>query len=976
MSPELNKPQSCVRAPSAPSLDGDESPPPQPSVASANRPARVQEKKDFLFRRFERMLIENILTLAERGDGIMSDLRYAVRTLLQQRGWAAVVVTSLAFGIGANTALFSSVNSLLLETISVADPDGLVRLRSIGDSDMAVDTVEYGMLGRSDDGRRLGATFSYPTYQALRAANETLTDLFAAAPLGRVNVVVDGEAEIADGFIATGNFFDVVGLPPAAGRLVGVEDDRPSAPPAAVISYGYWERRFGLSPDAIGKVITVNSYPVTIVGVTSGSYAGVQVPGGRAPDVHLPLALNEFLSGALPLNQATFLWLEVMGRLKPGTTAVQVRDNLNGAFRAALLSGMDAYLDGLSEDERSLSRNQGRSTVPELHVESGSRGAYDPRPTVTRDSKLLGWVVALLLVIVCANVANLLLSRGATRAPEIAVRLSIGATRSRLVRQLVTEGLLLSAIGGALGLVVAYWTRRLLPHGQDAPLDARVLSFVALLCVVTAIAFSLVPALSATRLELSASLKQSARHGSGYRSTLGRGLLALQVALSVALLTGAGLFLNTLRNLRSVDVGFDPTNILLFRLDPRLSGYEGERMSIFYEQVRDRLASLHGVRSAAFSHISFLTGRSGIRTAHFVHRDDGGTDVHVMVVSPEFFETLGIQLLAGRVFTERDTGESPPVAIFNAAAVREFFADSAVIGERFGFAPEDPRRVEIVGVVADTKYRSVRDDSPPTVYIPYRQTGNNRTTFEVKTTGDPRAMVPEVRRALREIDPNVPLISVSTQAEQIEERFRQERAFAIFYTLFGAIGMLLAAIGLFGLSSYDIVRRTREIGIRLALGAQRKKHSVSRPERYAPARGDWGGRGRLGHHRSGPLGGEPAIWRRTDRYRHDDGRDRRARSGVHHRGLSAGPSRRPHRADSSAAVRVIDGPSDRSKSAQVDQRVLFDDDPVGSPHRRFFGRWISAAAFKIVRRASLTASSVGKASATSGARRARLVPAR
>ena len=751
----------------------------------------------------------------------MSDARYAIRVLLQKKGWTAVVVTSLALGIGANATLFSAVNSLLLETIPVSAPDTLVRLRSVGDSDMAVDTLEYGMIGRTEDGQRQGATFSYPTFQALREANETLTDLFAAAPLGRVNVVMDSEAEIASGFIATGNYFDVLGVVPAAGRLVGVDDDRPSATHAAVISYGYWRRRFGLNRSAIGQVITVNNRPVTIVGVTDESYAGVQYLGSRAPDVHLPLAFNETLEGNVPLHRATFLWLEVMGRLKPGITPAQVQGNLNGAFQTALRSGMDAYLESLSEEERSLSRNQGRSAVPELAVQPGRRGVYDPRPTVERDSKVLGGVVILLLVIVCANVANLLLSRGAARGPEIAVRLSMGATRARLVRQLVTEGFLLSALGGGLGLVVAYWARPLLPHGRDAPLDARVLLFVASLSILTAIAFSLVPALKATRTELSASLKQSAHRGGGARSTLSRALLALQVALSVALLTGAGLFLSTLRNLRSVDVGFDPTNILLFRLDPRLSGYDEDRIPLFYDGVQDRLAALPGARSVAFSRVSFLTGASGTRTAHFSHRDDDGSIVHVMIVSSDFFETLNIPILAGRALNERDTKDSPPVAVFNAAAAREFFGSARALGERFGYRPENRREVEIVGIAGDTKYRTVRDESPPTVYIPFRQAGMGRMTFEVKTARDPRAMVPEVREAIRALDPNVPLIGVSTQAEQIEDRFRQERAFALLYTLFGTVGMVLAAIGLFGLASYDIVRRTREIGIRLALGAQR-----------------------------------------------------------------------------------------------------------------------------------------------------------
>src|SRR2546426_7001559 len=440
-----------------------------------------------------------------RRANMLRDLRHGVRMLLQAKGWTAVVVVSLALGIGANTALFSAINGLLLKKLPVRDPDTLVRLRYAGRNDMVTSSSDYGFTTKDAAGRDMRSTFSYPMFQQFVADNRTMTDLFACAPFSRVNVVVDGQAEIATSFISTGNYYRLLGVTARLGRTIVPEDDQPTAPPVAVISSKYWRSRFAGNPNVVGKNIQINNVPVTIVGVISPEFTGIQQTVGDAPDVAVPLALDAQLTSGPPpavpaerppiarLSQPTYWWLQVMGRLQPGATAAQVQGNLEGVFQSTARAGLDSYLASLSQEARSTVVNRNRKDVPHLVVESGSRGIYDVNSTDIRAVTILSAVVALVLLIVCANVANLLLSRATTRQKEISVRLSLGATRARLIRQLLTESVVLASMGGALGILVGYWGQQLLPGppGQSARLDWRVLSFALAVTTLTGNVFGI-----------------------------------------------------------------------------------------------------------------------------------------------------------------------------------------------------------------------------------------------------------------------------------------------------------------------------------------------------------------------------------------------------------------------------------------------------------------------------------------------------
>ena len=765
---------------------------------------------------------------------LLRDLRLAVRVLLHTKGWTLVVLLSLGLGIGANTALFTAVNGLLLQTVPVREPDRLVRFNWTGKNDMVRSSSDYGYSGASGT-RNVRSTFAFPMFEQLRAANTTLTGLAAGAPMGPVNVIVNGDAQLGTGYQASGNYFTVLGVPAALGRVFGEGDDRLSAAPVAVISHPYWEKRFAGAPSAINRVVSINGQMVTIIGVTPQDFSGIQRLGTDPPDVTVPLAFDAVFRPPTPvpnekmpiprMQQPTDWWLQLVGRLKPGTSIEQAQANFATVFQRTAKAGMAEYQSSLTAEEKALSHNRQRGdAVPELLIRSAAHGYYDIDPQAQRSAGFLAVVVVIVLLIVCANVANLLLSRATSRHREISVRLSMGATRGRLVRQLLTESLLLSSLGGVLGVLVGYWSRALLPFGEKAPLDWRVFGFVAGVSLLTGIVFGLLPALRATGVDLAGAMKESSRSVTGSRTILSKALVVVQVAMSVVLLVGAGLFLRTLDNLKSVDVGFDSKNLLMFNVNPGVNRYDPERSAQVFRQVLERMSSLPGVTAAALTRTTLLSGStstSSMWTQGQTSQTAAEENMYMMDVSPAFFATLGIPVQRGRAFTDHDGTNAPKVAILNEAAARKLFADGDALGRRIGESFEKSGEFEIVGVVRDTKYSSVRDPGPPTMYRCVWQQPARGLNVVLRTAGDPLAMTETVRGAMRDVDPTLPIQRFTSQTEQISLRFAQERLFATAYAAFGALAVVLACIGLFGLMSYNVARRTTEIGVRMALGAQR-----------------------------------------------------------------------------------------------------------------------------------------------------------
>jgi predicted permease len=765
---------------------------------------------------------------------LLRDLRVALRILLRTKSWTAVVLVSLGLGIGANTALFTAINGLLLQTIRAREPERLIRFNWAGKNDMVRSSSDYGYSGGSE-ARNVRSTFSFAIFQQLRAANATLTDLAAGAPMNSLNVIVDKDAQLATGYQASGNFFKVLGVSAAIGRVFGESDDTVTAQPVAVLSYPYWKRRFAGDASAINRVVSINGQQVTIIGVTPQDFSGIQRLGSDPPDVTVPLAFDAVFNPPSPLpdgkpqiprmNQPTYWWLQMIGRLKPGASIEQARANFTTVFGNTARAGMREYQASLTPEEKGLYYNRERGdAVPELLVKSAAHGYYEIDPNSQRSASFLSAVVVIVLLIVCANVANLLLSRATTRNREISVRLSMGATRGRLIRQLLTESILLSSLGGALGVAIGYWARGLLPFGQHAPLDWRVFGFVAGVSMLTGVVFGLVPALSATHGDLAAAMKETSRSVTGSRTLLSKGLLVLQVGMSLVLIIGAGLFLHTLQNLKHVDVGFDSKNLLMFNVNPTVNRYSADRSAQVFRQVLERMTALPGVKSGALTRTTLLSGSTS--TSSMYKQGQTSTtpaeeDMYMMDVSPTFFATMGIPVQLGRAFTDRDDMKAPKVTIINEAAARKLFPDGDVVGRRLGGSFEKSDEYEIVGVVRDTKYDSVRDPGPPTMYRCVLQAPMRSLNVVLRTSGDPLAMTESVRAAMRDIDSTLPIQRFTSQTEQISLRFAQERLFATAYTAFGALALVLACIGLFGLMSYNVARRTNEIGIRMALGAQR-----------------------------------------------------------------------------------------------------------------------------------------------------------